>query len=173
MKPALSRKPALPSVKGVIETAHYLPGRLRLVVPTLAGDPESIENLERLMVSLDPVDSIRVSLVSGSVIIRFDSEVVEPVILFGAVARILGLDEQMSSGQKPVAWHELKTAGQAVDSAVYSKTAGYLDIKTLVTLLLLGVVMFRTATRTGRTSMPGTVTLGWWLFNLIFMRGIP
>ena len=170
LKPLLSRRSLLPSIRGVIETAHLLPGRLRLVVPSLVGHPDAAKNIEAQLESLDPIESVEARPASGSVVICYDPLEIEPVILFGVTARILGLEEKFDKAEQPVVWRELKAAGRAVDSAIYTKSAGFMDAKTLVSLLIMGSVGYRMIKQPVRSPSPGTITLAWWLFNLLFMR---
>jgi hypothetical protein len=169
-KPLLSRKPAMPSVPGIIETAHCLPGRVRFVIPSLVNNPGAVETLETKLALLDQVESLHVSPVSGSVVIYFDASAIEPAMLFGATARLLGLDGKINDGKQSVLWREMKAAGRAIDRAIYSKSAGFADLKTLVTLSILGTFAYKLVAESNRLSSPGTVTLGWWVFNLLFMR---
>lgn len=170
LKPFLKRQ-AMPSAKGFIETVHYLPGRLRLHIPSLAGKPEAAQTLRKQMEMLDHITSLQVNTINGSVLILFDPAAIDPEILFGATARILGIDEKLTDAGEPVMWQEIRSAGQAIDHALHSSSGGYVDVKTLFTILLLAIVVYRLVKQPDRLGVPGTVTLGYWLFNLIFMRG--
>jgi hypothetical protein len=170
-KPLLGRKPIMPSARGIIETAHMVPGRVRFVIPSMVGNARTAKVLEEQLASLDQIESLSINLVSGSVIIHYDMAAIEPVVLFGALSRLLGLDDQINNGKEPLVWREMKAAGQALDRAIYEKSSGLVDIKTLVTLVTLGTFTYKLVSDAGRLTSPGTVTLGWWFFNLIFMRG--
>lgn len=169
--PILRRNQMLLSIRGVIETVHYLPGRIRLMIPSLKGNAEAAKILKNQLIRLDQVASVQTSPISGSVIIQFDSSAITPEILFGATARILGLDKLIETANKPLLWQEMKSAGKAVDYAILNNSGGFLDLKTLVTLVLLGTLTYKAVTQPHRPAIPGTITLGWWVFNLLFMRG--
>ena len=160
-----------PSIRGVAETVHSLPGRMRLMVPGLVGNSEAGDKLQGSMESLEAVTSTRVNPVSGSVVVSYDPESVEPVLLFGAVVHILGLDQQLAQTSPPVLWREIDAAGKTADDMLRTFSLGLMDIKTLVTLLLMGVVAYRMFSGRSRLMLPGTGTLIWWGLNLMILRG--
>ena len=168
----LKQKDKPPSIRGVVETVHSLPGRMRLSVPSLVNDAEQAANLQASIGSLEAVAFARVSPVTGSVVVCFDPSSVEPILLFGAVIRILGLDHQMDSASQPVLWREIDSAGKTADDLVRTLSIGLMDVKTLITLSFAGVVAYRFFSGRTNLMLPGTATLMWWIANLVILRGL-
>jgi len=159
----------LPSYKGVVEPVHSVPGRLRLHIPLTARDVKAADRLKD-MERIESVLSIQSNAVTGSVIIRYDPAAVEPMILLGAVIRILGLEKEIETRPQPLLWREFKLAGQAVNDSIYHTSAGILDLKTLVALGLMGTLANGLVTRSIRISTPGAFTLGWWIYQHLFLE---
>lgn len=168
----LKQKKRPPSIRGVVETVHSLPDRMRLLVPILMDQPGKAADLQKAMGSIDAVASIRANPVTGSVVIQFDPLSVEPIILFGSVIRILGLDAEIGPASQPVLWKEINAAGQTAEEMVRTFSIGLMDIKTLITLLLVGVLSYRLMAGRTNLAMPGSATLVWWIANLVFLRGL-
>ena len=168
----LKRKNKPPSIRGVVETVHSLPDRMRLRVPSLVDDPDGAALLQKSLASVEAITSARVNPVSGSVVIRFDPNALEPVVLFGAVVRILGLDETAARREPSRLWREIDAAGKAMDDTVRHYSADLMDIKTVITLSLVGALAYRALSGRNRLMLPGNATLAWWVFNLMLMRGL-
>ncbi|MFP3984333.1 MAG: HMA2 domain-containing protein [Desulfurivibrionaceae bacterium] len=163
-----STQPTLPSVKGVIETVHSLPGRLRLYVPSLKNDLTAADLLSTKMESIAAIRSIEVSTLTGSVLIHFDPAEVDPVVVFGATARILGIETELGAKPQPLLWREFKAAGDGINDSIYHASAGLMDLKTMVGLSLISTVGYGLLTQSLRFSTPGAVTLGWWTYQHMF-----
>lgn len=154
-----------PSVKGVIEVLHYLPGRLRLYVPSIINDTDTADMLRINMEHIESINSIQVNIASGSVLIHFEPSQVDPLIIFGATARILGIDQKIGANSQPLLWREFKTARNAINDTIFNSSAGLVDLKTLVGICLVGSIAYGTITRTLTITMPGAATLGWWTYQ--------
>ncbi len=163
-----SGQPSLPSVKGIIETVHSLPGRLRLYIPYLQDNPDAAESLVSQMECIEAISSVEVSTVTGSVLIHFDPVKVEPIVIFGATARLLGIDAEIGARPQPLLWREFKAVGDGVNDAIYHASAGLMDLKTLVGFSLMSTAGYGLLTRSIRFSTPGVVTLGWWTYQHMF-----
>lgn len=137
----LGRKPSvgrhgLPSFPGVLETAHALPGRLRLIAPSLVGRRKAAEQLEKTLGRLAGVRAVEVSSVSGSLIVAFAPDRLKPDLLFAAVIRLLGLERDIERAPPSAIGKGIHDAGQSLNHAVYQQTGGMIDLWTSVTLLL-------------------------------------
>ena len=151
---------------GPIQVAHALPGRIRFVIPDLRkGGETMIQGLDQLG-RLRGIDSVAHSTVSGSVVVRFNQELIPPPMLFSAVARLLGLEHELDKPLTPVVIKELREIGGSVNRMIYDESFGMLDLRTIAVggLLIAGgrkLLLEKWAT------VPTGLTLLWWAFHLI------
>ena len=146
---------------GPIRVAHAIPGRVRFVVPSLRGaGADDLGAIERLG-SLDGFESVDVSAVSGSVVVRYRPEQIDPPLLLGAVARLLGLEAELERIPTPAVTRELHLLTQSVDQAIFHRTHGVLDLSSLTALILMALGGRKVVTQ-GWRSLPTGVTLLWW-----------
>ena len=127
----------LPSFAGVMETAHVLPGRLRLRAPVLIGQRRAADQLQKSLARLDGIRAVEVNPVSGSLLIHFAPDRVKPDMLLGAAIRLLGLEREI---QRPPPSHigeGIRQAGDSLNRAIHEQTGGMIDLWTSVTLLLV------------------------------------
>ncbi len=134
-KPGLGRH-GLPSFPGVLETAHALPGRLRLRAPVLIGQRAAAEQLQKTLTRLEGVRAVEVSSVTGSLLIAFAPGRVDPGLLVGAAIRLLGLERAVERTPPSYIGEGIRQAGESLNSAIHQQTGGAMDLWTAVTLLL-------------------------------------
>jgi hypothetical protein len=126
----------LPSFVGVMETAHVLPGRLRLYAPVLIGRRGAADQLQKSLARLEGVRAVEASSVSGSLLVCFAPDRVKPDMLLGAAIRLLGLEREV---QRPPPSHigeGIRQTGASLNHAIHEQTGGMIDLWTSVTLLL-------------------------------------
>lgn len=157
----------LPSFPGVLETAHALPGRLRLRVPAIIGHPTAAEEIQNRLGRLDGIDSARVSGITGSVLLRYDADVVEPEIVFAAVVRLLGLEEQIDKTPQSHLGREIREMGDAINRAVHEQTGGLIDLWTGLPLALVVLGIRNVVSQNGQLGWP----LLWWAYMSLFPQG--
>ena len=164
------KKPSLLGLRGPIETRHQIPGRVRFAVSVLRGRADLVERVEGQVGRLEGVREITASPVTGSVVVRFDPAAgLSAEILFAALVRLLGLEEQIRKRPEPVIPRELNDMGDALNQAVYDGTQGMVDLWSAVPLLLIALAVKRLATE--RTvGYPSAFTLLWWAYSLLFQR---
>ena len=151
---------------GPIQIAHALPGRIRFVIPDLRKGGETMKQGLDQLGTLRGIDSVAHSTVSGSVVVRFNQELIPPPMLFSAVARLLGLEHELDKPLTPVVIKELREIGGSVNRMIYDETFGMLDLRTIAVggLLFAGgrkLLLEKWAT------VPTGLTLLWWAFHLI------
>ena len=56
---------------------HNIPGRLRIKTPILKGDPETAEDVRKLLEAVVGVDSTAVRTLTGSVIVNYNSKTID------------------------------------------------------------------------------------------------
>jgi hypothetical protein len=144
--------------------AHALPGRIRFLVPSLrnsGGAPlDWVDELRKVR----GIKELDVSTITGSVVIRFDPEVIDPPLLFGVLARMLGLEDEIEKRATPALLRELREFGKGINLAVYDNTNGLVDAWTLL-VLTLAIVGTRKLTQTGWAGLPTGFTMLWWALN--------
>ena len=151
---------------GPIQIAHALPGRIRFFIPTLRDNHDAMKGGIEQLRALKGIDSVTCSTITGSLVVRFNQELIPPPLLFSAIARLLGLEHEL---EKPITGEvikEIRQLGGSFNRRIYDETHGMLDLPTLAVggLLVLGgkkLLVEKWAT------VPTGLTLLWWAFHLI------
>ena len=97
-----SAKNSLPVYRGVIEPVHLLPGRLRLIVPSLIDNPHAALMLKEKMERIESITAVDSSTATGSLCLRYDPRAVAPLVLFGSVVRLLNLEPAIGQKREPL-----------------------------------------------------------------------
>lgn len=146
---------------GVIQVKHYQTGRLRLQTDMLKENLELKQEFLNNMQQLSGIDTVKVNSVIGSILIYFDEKVLESSFLYLVVLRLLHLDEEALKNKPGKVRTLLKQAFEAVDMAIYNKSKGYLDLKTLTA----GIFAFYGIKKLRKVpELPAGATLLWWAF---------
>lgn len=158
----------LPDFYGILEVKHYIKGRVRLKVNTLINDEIKAQELEERISVLNGIDFISTNILTGSVLIKFQEEIVDPITLIGAILSILGLEEEVFNKRPSLIFTGMKEILESVDFAIYNKSKGILDLKSAIAILFLinGIRKIRQ-----NPIMPNGINLLWWGFNLVYKGG--
>ena len=158
----------LPSFYGILEIQHYIKGRIRIKVESLKNDNEKVEELRLNLLKLNGIDEVTINSLLGTVLIKFDEDIIEPVILIGVLLNFLGLEEEAFEKKNGKISFVLKDILEAMDMTLYNKTKGILDLKTSMALffLIYGVKKIRQ-----NPIMPNGVNLLWWAYNIMTRGG--
>jgi len=148
---------SLLSIRRPIEVKHVIPGRIRISAPSIKGDITSSQNLEKQLKHIDSVSEVKVSVHTGSIIIHYDAEKLEAALLVAAIIKLLGLESELDKVPEPLIRKYFKKATKALDQAVYDRTNGLVDIKTLGFILLTLTSMSRT--KKTNSILPSLITL--------------
>ncbi len=162
----LSSRPLLPSFKNVAEVKHFLPGRVRLFIPFLKGNKQAQQDLISQLGRVKHIKEIEANTVSGSLLIQYDLEQVEPTLIIVAVLKILGLEKQIEQKRTPLILEKFQQIGQAFNRAVYENTNGLLDLRTTVSLSLVYLALKKIIVNK-ELATPGAFTLLWWACNTL------
>ena len=81
--------------------------------------------------------------VTGSLLVCYDSCAVQPQLLQAAVMKLLGLEEAANESGGSLLGRECRTFAQSMNHAVAEKTGGRMDLNFLISILMMGVGMFR------------------------------
>lgn len=154
-----------------VRARHLLPGRARLEVKRLRGDAAAAEKLSASLGRIESVEAVRVSPVTGSVLLLYDAEAISADLLVAAIIRILGLEDELHRVPSSVVGRELREVSHALNRAVYDRTGGIVDLRTALLLALAALGMTR-LWRGGKLALPAGFTLLWWAgHGLLARRG--
>ena len=146
---------------GVIQVKHYQNGRLRLQTDILRENLELEQEFLNNMRQLSGIDSVRVNSVTGSILIYLDEKIIESSFLYLIVLKLLHLEGEALKNKPGKIKVLLKQTFEAVDMAIYNKSKGYLDLKTLVA----GIFAFYGIKKLRKfPELPAGATLLWWTF---------
>jgi len=156
------RRTLMPMLRtGPVQTAHWVPGRVRLRVPSLAENSTGASLLQEKLPTLQGVQSVKVNSATGSVLIVYREDQVRPELLFAAVVRLMGLETELKRTPEPVVTRELKEILGSVNRMVYDQTGGLIDLWSAGLILLTAVGIQRVWTQ-GMRAFPAGLTLIWW-----------
>lgn len=135
----INNKNSLPSFKGILETKHILPGRIRLVANILVKNDNLKNIFETQMSKIGGIKQIEVNTITGSILIYYDINSLPPLMIFSVCAKLLGLEEMLSAKQQSKIQSNITELNDSINTSLYQKTNGLLDFKTLVPLFFLGI----------------------------------
>ncbi|WP_297436489.1 HMA2 domain-containing protein [uncultured Clostridium sp.] len=127
----------LPSFKGVIEVKHSLRGRVRLYVPIVKNNEEAGQLLISQLGRVETISHIEVNSVTGSVVIKYDAEKIDPALLIGVVAKLLQIESELTKNKEALVSKELGNVKEALNMSIYNKTNGILDMKSVYIIMIL------------------------------------
>lgn len=163
-----------------VRIAHHVPGRMRLKVLGVPGDPEFFAVVKRIISGLEGVESVRVNARSSSIVIDYspadtvfhfrlqdDPNVNAWMSLQGDDALLAGIDVAVASGAYYMAKQSrlaesLVAGAEELDFRLRQASDGYVDLKLLLPLLFAAATSMRQARGTGT---PMWLSLGTFAFN--------
>ncbi|HIQ82744.1 MAG TPA: hypothetical protein IAA52_06540, partial [Candidatus Pullichristensenella stercorigallinarum] len=90
------KKNVLPSFRGVAEVRSYLPGRLRLYIPTIARQEETARTMKETLETTGAVHSVTLNPRTATALICYDEAQVGAAMIEGAAIRLMGLDAEIA-----------------------------------------------------------------------------
>jgi hypothetical protein len=161
-KNKLRRRTLMPMLRtGPVQTAHWIPGRLRLRVPSLAENGQGAAMLQEKLQAIRGVQSLKLDPATGSVLIVYQEDQVRPELLFAAVVRLMNLDADLARLPEPVVTRELREILGSINRMVYDQTGGLVDLWSAGLILLTAIGIQRLWTQ-GMRAFPAGLTLVWW-----------
>ena len=156
------RRTLMPMLRtGPVQTAHWMPGRVRLRVPLLAKNAVGAAVLQEKLPTIQGVQSVTLNPASGSVLIVYQEHEVRPELLFAAVVRLMNLDADLKRTPQPAVTRELREILDSVNRMVYDRTGGLIDLWSAGLILLAAIGIQRLVTQ-GMRAFPAGLTLLWW-----------
>jgi len=146
---------------GPVQTAHFMPGRVRLRVPSLAENRLGAVTVRQKLPTIQGVQSVQLTPATGSVLIVYRKDEVRPELLFAAVVRLMNLDAELKRMPQPVVTRELKEILGSVNRTVYDRSGGLIDLWS-AGLILLAAIGTQRLLAQGMRAFPSGLTLIWW-----------
>ncbi len=147
-----------------IITKHSLPGRIRFRIPLLAGQEKTMAELTKQLKKIDGITGIDTSPVTGSVLILYDEKKLQPDLLFTILIRLLDLEKELERTPDSSIKKGFNRFSQGVNQAIFTKSGGWIDLRTLVPLTLGITGLYRLWT-IRPIPMPTAITMIWWAYN--------
>ena len=169
MKKRRPNQLGLPSFRGVLEVKSAVEGRIRFRVPFLKGNEAMAAQAKRQIERLTAVGEAVVNPETGSLLVRYEPQAVQPQLLEAAVIKLLGLEEAAQASGGSVLGKECRTFADAMNHAVADKTGGLFDLNFLVSALMIGAGVFQVMRNP--SMMPNGYTLLRWGTNQLLGRG--
>lgn len=159
-------KPSLLNRTGPINTMSNLPGRVRFRCDKLIGNTDAGTILTENLTKIPGVGSVEVNIISGSALILYDTQGLSPELLFTAMLKLLGLEDEFLRTPQPTLAREINAMGNSLNRAVYDLTGGVTDLWTtmFIVFALVGISKLR---KDRVAAFPGGVTLLWWVYNSV------
>lgn len=155
----------LPEFKGILEVKHALGGRLRFYIPSIKVNIEKSNYLIDNFRKIDGITLIESNPLTGSVLVKYDQNKLQPVLIMGIILKLLGLEDEIKKGPKSLVTKEVQNIRDAVNFAVYNKSKGIIDMKNIAMLSFIILGVYKLNTNPG-LNISGATSL-WWAYSFI------
>jgi hypothetical protein len=156
------RRTLMPMLRtGPVQTAHWMPGRVRLRVPSLRENSQGAALVREKLPTIEGVRSVALNPATGSVLIVYREGIVRPELLFAAVVRLMNLDAELKRMPEPTVTRELREILGSANRMVYDRTGGLVDLWSAGLILLAAIGIQRLLVQ-GIRAFPAGLTLVWW-----------
>lgn len=152
--------------RGVIEVKHALPGRLRYVIPKLPLYIKKLNSFKKQLLSIKGIDSAEFNPVTGSVLVHYDKNSIEPVYIFAALVKLFGLEQDIERSPQSTLRKEIADITSSLDRAAYEYSGGLLDLKTGIPLLLIVFALYQIVVKRN-IGLPSAFTFLWWAYAML------
>lgn len=157
----------LPNFYGILETKHYVFGRIRLKINILENAPEIKEYLLSQLNKINLIKKVEINTITGSITINFDNNKLEPMLLIVAILRILKLEDEINKKKTGIITKNSENILTIFNNLIYDKSKGLLDLKGSLALTLISTGIIKTRLN---PILPNGITLLWWGYGLL-LRG--
>lgn len=154
----------LPSLRGKLEAVHALPGRLRFHSPMLEGLDTKVD--KKISAEIEKIEGIHGAAIngfSGSLLITFDASLIDPLIVHGVVAKVLGLEQEFEKSPEGLLTREMDLVGRALNQQIHQASGGLMDLRASLMVSILTLALYRIIIQGDRT-LPGGINLLWWTY---------
>lgn len=153
----------LPNFRGILEIKHYIPGRLRLNCNFIKQNHNSAKILIDTCTQITGINKVIVNESIGSILVEYDFNILEPVLIMGILLKVLGLESQVKQNPNSLVNKEIINITDSLNRATYEKSNGIIDLKSLVMLLIGGYAMYDIKARP--EIRPCGYTCLWWVYS--------
>ncbi len=158
-------KPQLPNFKDILEVKHSIKGRIRIQCKVLNGNKQGRASIiKHFFHRYRGIIDISVNPCIGTVIIKYNEETIQPMLIIGIILKVLGLEDEAHNENKSLITRESANIVESLSHTIYEKTSGVLDLKSSVMLLFVYMQCMILKTRPGLR--PAGLTCLWWLYCL-------
>ena len=140
-------KPQLPNFKDILEVKHSIKGRIRIQCKVLKGNQQGEQALLNTFSQIPGIIDISVNPCIGTVIIKYNEETIQPMLIIGIILKVLGLEDEAHNENKSLITRESANIVESLSHTIYEKTSGVLDLKSSVMLLLCVYAVYDIKTR--------------------------
>jgi len=155
---------SLPIIQGQFEASHSLPGRIRFRVALIENKENTqIETIRNELTKIPDIQSVEICSYSGSILVRYDDERIEPYVVCGILIKVLGLEDALESHPESIVQREIRLIRNAINQTVYNSTAGTLDSTSAFVILIISLGLYKIIFQKDR-SLPGGFNLLWWAY---------
>lgn len=155
----------LPSFKEILSVKSSIKNRMRLRVEVLKGNEDLSKALKDKLEELPDVNSVSYNLVTGSLLLIYDSDKLEGDLLISIIIRLLDLEKEIDKKVHGILGKEVKGINEALDRGIYEKTNGFITLEELIILSLILGGTYQLITKP--IMLPSGLTLLWWAHNYI------
>jgi hypothetical protein len=103
---------------------HNVPGRLRIKIPLIRRNPARCNDVKELLMHLDGVQRIRATELTGSVVINYDPQTIEPQDMIQVLKDNDYFDESQAITHEAHIQTAASKAGQKIGRAVFGWAVG-------------------------------------------------
>ena len=154
----------MPVIPSKFEISHSMPGRIRFRVPALDTSIDSqIQAVRDELPKIPEIHSVEINPYSGSILVQYEVDAIEPYIVCGLLIKALGLEAELDSRPESAVQKEIKLIGNAINQALYNSTAGAIDLTSAFILLTVSLGLYKILLQNDR-SLPGGINLLWWAY---------
>lgn len=157
------KKKAFRGFRNIIEVRHNIPGRVRFYIPLLRNNTVAGQTLEQQLIKAGAVKQIKVSPLSGTLLIIFDPEQIEITTLTGVVAKMLGLEKEIEKIQPSILGKEISGILKSANTSLYESSDGFVDLNSLITISFLSLGVY-SLLRSPKI-LPAGLSLMYWAYN--------
>jgi Heavy metal associated domain 2 len=160
---------AVETTVGSATLAHAMPGRIRLKLQSVRGDPDRATAIEETLAAVEGVEGVAANSLTGSVVIEYAYELRSEADLLGQIVSLLDVEIEAPKPGGALGIDSLELANRVRDvvseaNVRVAKATGGIDLRIIVpgALLCLGIGSFLGARR---RRMPAWHDLVWYAFN--------
>nr|WP_307906105.1 hypothetical protein [Clostridium botulinum] len=140
---------------------------MRFYAPILKGNQELKEQVLQQINRISAINNVDINTITGSLLINYKQEEIEPMLLIGVLLKLMNLENEIGKEPVPILKKEIVNLKDSINLAIYDKTQGVIDGKTIITLslIILGVYTLKNKNKMN-VALPGLNYI-WWAYTSI------